>query len=241
MAGARIGDKIVRARDVMTLEVVTVHSSMSVEQAALLMDEQGISGMPVVDEVGSVVGMITDGDIARRSEATLRQLPWWSATPLPLADAALDFVRRHRRKVGSVMTKSVIAVDADTPVAHIAGLFEEFGIKRVPVTADERVVGIVGRADLMRALVVAGTSDLGQDDQAIRAALLVRLRDDAGVREPRFNLLVENGIVHLWGVLPTEAERHAVKVLAEDTLGVRRVDDHTRVADTRLALNTRIA
>jgi CBS domain-containing protein len=225
----------VRARDVMTLDVVTTRSSTSIEEAATLMLERGIGGMPVVDEDERVVGMVSDGDIARRTDAVTERAPWWQVAPTAASDAALDFIRGHLRKVKSVMTSPVVTVDGEMPIARIGGLFEEFGIKRVPVTDEQRIIGIVGRGDLIRALATAGTADLAEDDQAIRFVLLGRLRDEAGVRDPRFNLTVDNGIVHLWGLLPTEAERRAVTVLTENTPGVRRVVDHAKIAETRYA------
>jgi CBS domain-containing protein len=210
-----------RARDVMTPDVVVARPAMSVAEAAQLMAEHGITGLPVVGDDRTVIGMISDGDIAWRTDAAARRPPWWSDEVTARADAALDFVHYHHRKVGTAMTTAVISVDEDRPVARIAGILAEFGIKRVPVIVEGRLAGIVGRADLIRALATAATADLGADDNAIRSALLMRLRDDAGLSDPRFNLTVENGTVHLWGELPREAERHAVCVLAADTLGVR--------------------
>lgn len=223
----------------MTHDVITARPSMGIDEAVRRMEEHAIGGMPVTDEAGLLVGMISDGDLARRANAAGAPEPLWHVAPASSFDGAIDFVRPLTRVV-SVMTSPVIAVDEETPVAEIARLFEEFGIKRVPVTMDGSLVGIVSRADLVRALVVVGTADLDEDDHAMRSALLLKLREDAGISDPRFSVMVENGTVHLWGILRTETERRVVQDLVRAAEGVRRVDDHTTTVEPHFVANGKI-
>jgi CBS domain-containing protein len=113
------------------------------------------------------------------------------------------------------MTASVVTVDEDAPIGCVAALMEEHGIKRVPVTHEGKLVGIGSRRDLLRAIVAATISDVAPGDAAIRRSILVRLGENTGLEAARLSVTVANGVVHPWGIVGSETERHAARVVAE--------------------------
>ncbi len=217
------------AADIMTPDVITVGPDTPLDQIVTLMLDGRISGIPVVDE-DAVIGIVTEGDLLRRVE--LGSEPRRShllellsrATPL-----AAEYVRSHGRKASEVMTESVITVDDTTPIAEIARILETRRIKRVPVLRDGKLVGIVSRANLLRALAtrLQATAPSQVDDQRIRTALLTELRAHKwGAMVAQLDVTVENGVVELWGVVHSQEQKMAVRVLAENMPGVTRVEDH---------------
>jgi CBS domain-containing protein len=217
------------AADIMTSDVVTVRPDTPLDQVVTLMLDGRISGVPVMDG-DYVVGMVTEGDLMRRVElgSEPRRSPLLElvsrATPL-----AADYVRSHGRKASEVMTENVITVDDTTPIADIARLLETRRIKRVPVLRDGKMVGIVSRANLLRALAthLQPTPPVFADDLRIRTDLLAELRQHKwGAMIAQLDVTVEDGVVNLWGVVHSQEQQMAVRVMAENTPGVRRVDDH---------------
>jgi CBS domain-containing protein len=143
------------AADVMTRRVISVPPDASIEDAVKLMLDRGISGLMVVDASGHLAGVVTEGDLLRRSElGTGRQRSWWLRLLVSPGRQAEDFTRAHGRKVSDVMTTEVVSVDADASLTDIVELMEKHRIKRVPVTQHDKVVGVCSRADLLRALAV---------------------------------------------------------------------------------------
>lgn len=141
------------ARDVMTGGVVPVNSKSSLAQAVELMLKLKVSGLPVVDDRGELVGMITEGDLLRRAElGTERKRPRWLEFLRGPGALAEDYVKTHARRVDEVMTEGVYSVAEETPIADVVSLMNSRRIKRVPVVRDGLPVGIISRADLVRAL-----------------------------------------------------------------------------------------
>jgi len=217
------------AADIMTPDVITVPPDTPLDQLVGLMLENRISGVPVTQD-DSIVGIVTEGDLMRRVElgtetrrSHLLEL-LSGATPL-----AAEYVRSHGRKASEVMTQAVVTVEHTTPIAEIARLLEARRIKRVPVLRDGKLVGIVSRANLLRALasrLQASPPPLA-DDRRIRSALLSELRRHKwGTTVAQLDVTAENGVVALWGVVHSEQQRRAVLVSAENTPGVKRVEDH---------------
>jgi CBS domain-containing protein len=145
-----------RASDVMSAAVVTVPAEATIVEAAKVMLEHGVSGVPVVDNEGRLVGIVTEGDLFRRCEIGTEPDPsLQSAGPPSNPDTFRRFVKSHGRKVRDIMTGDVVRVFEDTPLARVAALLDLKKIKRMPVIRDGEIVGIVSRADLLRALVSA--------------------------------------------------------------------------------------
>jgi CBS-domain-containing membrane protein len=217
------------AADVMTRHVISIAPDATVEDAVKLMLDRGISGIFVVDKDGHLAGVVTEGDLLRRSElGTGRQRSWWLKLLVSPGRQAEDFTRSHGRKVADVMTPEVVAVDSDAPLTDIVELMEKHRIKRVPVTDKERVVGVVSRADMLRALAVAErqAQPAPGDDRAIRNTLLDTLEKEAWTPVSTLNVTVSNGVVDVWGTISDEQERRAICVIAENTPGVKKVNDH---------------
>src|SRR5215475_7772574 len=159
------------ASDVMTRNVISVPPEATIDDAVELMLERGISGLLVVDQAGTLVGIVTEGDLLRRDElGTGRRRSWWLRLIASPGRQAADFTRTHGRKVADVMTHDIVSVDAKAPLEEIVALMEEHRIKRVPVLDGDHVVGVVSRADLLRALSVAAREHgaATADDSTIR-------------------------------------------------------------------------
>jgi CBS domain-containing protein len=205
------------ASDVMTRSVISVPPDATVADAVELMLERGISGLLVVDNSGTLVGMVTEGDLLRRDEiGTRRQRSWW-----------LRLLASPSRQAADLMTRDVISVDAKASLSDIVALMEEHRIKRVPVLEGDKVVGLVSRADLLRALSVAARErGAAADDRSIRERILDTLTHENWAPKTTLNVTVVNGVVDLWGTISNDQERRAICVMAENTPGVRKVVDH---------------
>jgi CBS domain-containing protein len=224
-----------RAMDVMTPNVITVGPDTSVQRLAALLSERGISGAPVVDSEGSMIGIVSEGDLLRRAELGTekrneRRQSWWLEHYA--SGLAQDYVKSHGRSVKDIMTRDVVTVSEDTDLAEIATLLETRRIKRVPVVREGKVVGIISRSNLVRALgatQIAAASGAGvSDDRAIRTRLFAELGKQAwaGKLWPQ-DIIVNGGIVHLWfGSDEPDERRQAMRVAAENVDGVRRVEEH---------------
>lgn len=217
-----------KASDVMTTNVISVGPEMKVAEAAQLMLDRRISGVPVIDSAGQLAGMVTEGDMMRRAELATGGRPWWLSTAASAEEKAVAYTKAHGLKVSDVMTREVVTLQEDEPLDRIAMLFEERGIKRAPVVRHGKVVGIVSRANLLQG-IVAGKSRPGPRDEEIRSAILTRAPQEAGIRDMLVSVTVADGVVHLWGNLASQQECDALRVVAETTEGVREVHDHLRL------------
>jgi CBS domain-containing protein len=219
-----------RAGDVMTADVVTVGPGARVDEIARLMLEHHISAVPVVDAAGGLVGIVSEGDLVRRVEtATVGRRAWWLELLADPAALARDYVKTHGRRAADVMTREVLTVGVDTPLEDVARLLERRGVKRVPVVREGRVIGIVSRADLVRGLAVRPVQPPpggAADDRVIRDRVLAALRGQPWWIGAYRNVVVVDGVVHLWGLARSPAEREAMRVAAETVPGVQRVEDH---------------
>ncbi|HEY1411304.1 MAG TPA: CBS domain-containing protein [Rhodopila sp.] len=215
--------------DVMTRNCITIAPDATVEEAVNLMLSRHISGLFVVDKAGDLAGVITEGDLLRRDElGTQRNRPWWLRLLASPARQAADFTRANGRHVRDVMTEDVISIAQDAPLEGVVAAMEANRIKRLPVTADGKVVGVVSRTDLLRALIGrARTSEpLPTDDRAIRAAIMTALEAQAWAPMTTLNVTVANATADIWGTITNEEERHAIHVAVENTPGVKAVHDH---------------
>ena len=222
------------AREVMTPNPISVTAAMPVEDCAKLLLEKRISAVPVVDAAGGVIGIVSEGDLMRRREAgTERRYSWWLELVSDPQTMARDFVKSGGHKVSDVMTRQVVSVTEDTALAAIAGILEKHRIKRVPVMREGKIVGIVSRADLVRALLVVRPAPAagGASDADIRDRFLARLDKEPWGPRSYVNILVNEGQVELWGFASSPDEARAIGLLAEDVPGVRGVVNHVRVGE----------
>ena len=218
------------AIDVMVRDVITVHPDTDVAQAVALLSKHDVSALPVVDATGHLLGVISEADLLRRVEiGTDKHRPWWMEAVTGASVLAEEFAKSHGKKVGELMTAEVVSATEDTSLAEIATLFERHRIKRVPITRDGKLVGVVSRSNLIQALasVVGRTNGAETEDadRAIRRELLVRLEGQTWTGFGGRNIIVSHGVVHVWGLVDSEAERKALTALAEGVPGVARVSD----------------
>ena len=216
-----------KVSDVMTWGVVSVEADASVERAARLMLQNKISGLPVVDAKGSLVGVVTEGDFLRRGEiGTQRRRPRWLELVIGPGRLATEYVHAAGRKVSEIMTPDPLTVTPDTPLDDVVDLMERRRIKRLPVLEDGKLVGIVSRANLMHALASLAREARApsEGDDVIRDRILAELSKQPWA--PQINVVVRDGVVDLSGVLTDERERQAFVVAAENVRGVKVVHDH---------------
>ena len=213
--------------DVMARNVVTLMPGHSVKHAAQILLDHHVSGAPVVDGEGRLVGILTEGDLLRRVEFGLGATPndpWARASWVE--GSARDFVRSHSWRVEDVMSRPVATVTEDTSLAQVAVLLGTRSIKRLPVLRDGKLVGIVSRADLLRVIAAASPEPIAAGDEALRISAHAHLRDAALMFALCPDVTVVDGIVHLWGKIRSEAERDAARVAVEAVPGIAGIEDH---------------
>lgn len=223
-----------RAKDVMTTDVITVAPDISVQALATLLAEKGISGAPVVGADGRMVGIVSEGDLLHRAEIgtarrhRVRRRSWW--LDHFASDAARDYVKSHGRSVADIMTSNVVSVDEEADLADVAAVLEGRRVKRVPVMRGGAVVGIISRANIVRAVGAsrgAATDGSENDDRSIRGRLLAELGREEWAKVWPEDIIVRDGVVHFWlsDDEPPE-KRQALRVAAETIAGVRGVEEH---------------
>jgi CBS domain-containing protein len=223
-----------KAKDIMTSPVVTVEPDVGVLQAVRIMLQRHMSGLPVVDKEGRLIGIVTEGDFLRRAETgTQRRRPRWLEFLVGPGRLAQDYARSHGRKVSEVMTADPVTIGENASLDEIVKLMEKRQIKRAPVVRGDKVVGIVSRANLLHALasVARETKPAERDDEAIRALILAELAKEPWAPVTLINPVVREGVVELWGTITDERERPALIIAAENVPGVKAVHDHLAWVD----------
>jgi CBS domain-containing protein len=216
-----------QVKDIMTINVISIGADETVAKAASLMLQNRISGLPVVDKEGELVGMVTEGDFLRRGElGTQRRRPKWLEFILGPGKLAEEYVRASGRKVEDVMTPDPWTISEDDSLEAVVAMMERHRIKRLPVTRGDRMVGIISRANLMHALATFAR-DLpppAGGDSAIRANILAAIAKQDWA--PHINVIVKDGVAELHGVVTDDRERQGLVVAAENVAGVKKVHDH---------------
>jgi CBS domain-containing protein len=221
-----------KAADIMVTDVITLNVDDTVQTAAQVLLDRRISGAPVVDAQGRLVGMVSEGDLIRRAEiGTEKRRSWWLELLAGAEDSARNFVRAHAVKLADVMTRDVIGASENSSLNEIATLLEKHGIKRVPILRDGKVVGIVSRANLLQALASSialadATTDVAGGDQVLRGRVVDQIRQLPWGMPWLVTVTVQNGVVELWGPVQSEGQRQALRVAAEATPGVRAVKEN---------------
>jgi len=218
-----------KASEVMTRNVVTVGRGTPVAKAIRVMLDNHVSGLPVLDDDGKIAGILTEGDLLRRGETgTERHRPRWLEVLMGPGRMAGEYVRTHGRRVGGIMTQNVVSVTPDTALDEIVQLMERRRIKRVPVMDGDALVGVVSRADLLRALasVLEKQPSGTHSDDEILEKIHAELAKVAWVPRDGLSITVQDGVVDLNGVILEEKEREALRVVAENVEGVKAVEDH---------------
>jgi CBS domain-containing protein len=217
-----------QAADIMTPDVICATPDTLVSELVRLMLDNGISALPIVER-GQVVGLVSEGDLLERTETgTEQRRSRWLEMVTSSSRLAAEYTKSHGRKASEVMTREVITAEDTTSIAEIIHLFGWHRIKRVPVTRDGKLVGIVSRRNLLQALACDPPNvSTAADDRTIREAFYRELRHQPWAdATSAINAIVSDGVVHLWGVAADPARRQAIVVAAENIPGVRAVEDH---------------
>ncbi len=219
-----------QAKDVMTKKVISVGPEDTILRAIRLMLQNKISGLPVIDMSGQLVGVVTEGDFLRRGEnETLHRPPRWIEFLMGPGPLATEYVHSHGRKVREVMTNEVRSVTEDTPLEEVVNVMEKYHVKRVPVLHENKVVGIISRANIVRAVakVAWQTAKAGVpgDDAQIRQQLVDFLNKQRWAPTGTVNVTVGNGVVTFTGAIYDDRQREALRVAAENIPGVKSIDD----------------
>jgi CBS domain-containing protein len=223
-----------RAHQIMTRPVITVTPETTIVEAANTMLHKHVSGLPVVDATGKLVGIVSEGDFIRRSEiGTQRKRGRWLRFILGPGKSASDFVHEHGRKISEVMTRSPLTISEDTALEEIVQLMEKNNVKRLPVIRADKIVGIVSRANLLQAVasLAREVADPTADDDHIRNRVIDAMEKNDWCPFG-LSVIVKDGIVHLSGVITEERSRQAAVVAAETVEGVKKVHDHLCWVDT---------
>jgi CBS domain-containing protein len=215
--------------DVMTKLIVKVLPEANVTEAVRVMLSNHLSGLLVMNNENKLVGVVTEGDFLRRVETGTerKRAPWleFLTGPKRLAE---DYVRSHGRTVGEVMSRNVITITEDTPIEDAVAIMERKKIKRLPVLDGDKVVGVLRRSDLMRAMATLGRAAYAPEegDAAIRNHIIAELKTHAWAPIAQIDIAVTDGVVEFWGTITEESQREALRVCAENTSGVKKVVDH---------------
>lgn len=219
------------AKDIMTTPVITIAPDTQVREIVALLIEKRISGV-LVAENERVVGIVNEGDLLHRYEiGTDGGAPdrsWWARLIRPDRNS-VAYVKSHAGRAQDIMTRHVVSITEDTSLRQIALILEARHIRRVPVLRGNQMVGIVTRADLIRALAQktqALEQPHAQTDEGIRRRLLAELEKQRWWRPDWSAVDVRDGIVSYRGLLESEDERNAARVAAENVPGVRAVEDN---------------
>jgi CBS domain-containing protein len=218
-----------QARDIMASRVVSIAPEATVLEAIELMLKNRISGLPVIDRRGALVGIVTEGDFLRRAETgTERKRPRWLEFLLGPNSLAKDYVRSHGRKVEEVMTKELVTVSEEAPLDEVVRIMERKRVKRLPVMRGRELVGIVSRASLLHAFATM-SRDLPQpakSDADIRRRVMEELAKQPWAPIALIDIVVKDGVVELWGSITEASQGEALRVCAENIPGVKAVVSH---------------
>jgi CBS domain-containing protein len=220
-----------QAKDVMTTQVITVSPDATVRDIAHLLVDNHISALPVVDDAGTVVGIVSEGDLIRREEIGTepRKRSWWLALFEEGETLAEEYIKTHGARAGDIMTRDPITVAPEAPLGEIAQLLESRRIKRVPVVDGGKLVGIVSRANIIQGLAALRSQPaqpVAASDEEIREHIAALLNDAPWTSVGTVNVIVREGVVELWGTVESQAERDAARIAIEAVPGVKRVIDH---------------
>jgi CBS-domain-containing membrane protein len=225
-AAAKKGALAMRAKDVMTVNVISVAEDTPVHEIVRLLLKYRIGAVPVVDGARQVVGIVSEGDLLR-SEGASAQRPRWLEALFGGRSAAYE--KAHGRTAGAVMTRNVFTVTEDTPLNEIAELLERQHIKRVPVLGDGRLAGIVSRANLLHGLadtIVSRHEPGAATDRRLRDEVVKILLENQKLDDALVNVTVTDGKVRLWGMVQDSDQAAAAETAARSVAGVTSVENN---------------
>ncbi len=221
-----------KAKDIMTRDVATVSPDASVREAAKLMTERRLSGLPVVTADGRVIGILTASDLLHRVETGAERRPSWFASFFARPDElARQYAKDHGRKVHEVMSRHVVSVLEEASLSEVADVLDSNGFKRVPVTRDGVLEGVISRGDLVRVISQANFNEPvpRSDDAALQRAILQQMHQQRWLDGGFVNITVKDGTVDVWGTVASKEQHTALLVLVAEIAGTAVVEDHVKV------------
>lgn len=220
------------AKEIMTRDVTTVSPSASVREAAKLMVDRRLSGLPVATSDGQLVGMLTASDLLHRVETgTEKQSSWFANFFADPDEMARRYAKAHGLKAHEVMSRHVISVRDDASLSEVADILDRSRLKRVPVVRDGTLVGIISRSDLVRILSEAsiGRPLTKSNDAALQNAIWQQIRKQTWLDSGYVSVTVSDGVVEAWGMVASLEQRNALMILIEETAGGAKVESHLKV------------
>ncbi|HHQ4779331.1 TPA: CBS domain-containing protein [Aeromonas veronii] len=223
------------AANVMTIAPVTVNENTPILEVVSLLLNLKISGLPVLDADGKMAGIVTEGDLLRRSElGTEIKRPHWKELFLSPGKLAMDYVQSHACYAGEVMTPRPLTVSPETPLDEVINLMESNNIKRVPVVKADKLVGIITRVDILKALrkilvrdrTPENTGVKAVDDDSIKREIIDRIYNQPWAPKSSIRVTVTNGVVDIYGAILDENQRTALITLIEEVTGNNDIRDH---------------
>lgn len=221
-----------QAKDIMTRDVATVPPDASIREAAKLMTDRRLSGLPVVTADGRIIGILTASDLLHRVETGAARRPSWFSSFFARPDElARQYAKDHGRKVHEVMSRHVVSVLENANLSEVADVLDRNGFKRVPVTRDGALVGIISRGDLVRVLSQTSLNDTAprSDDAALQHAIMQQVRQQPWLNSGFVNITVKDGTVDVWGSVTSTEQHTALLVLVKEVAGTAVVVDNVRV------------
>jgi CBS-domain-containing membrane protein len=213
----------------MTKDFVTVGANTPVREIAALLVRHRISAVPVVSEGGRVIGIVSQTDLGHRSETdTEKRRKWWLELFADSDSKARDYIKSHGNVANDVMTRLVVSVSKDAQLSEVAEILDTHRIRQVPVMEDGSFVGMISRADLVRKLAEATITPSASrpENGVLQKAIWHRIKAEGWVHSALVNIVVNDGVVELWGAVASDDQRRALHLLVEGVNGVRRVEDH---------------
>jgi CBS domain-containing protein len=222
------------AKEIMTREIITVRPETSIQELAQLMTERRISGVPVVDAANQLLGIVSVSDLVHRVETgTQRKRKWWAALFTDAQTLARDFVKTHGTQVSDLMTRKVVCVSTESELRHVADVLDRHGVKRVPVLEGGKLVGLISRSDLVRAVAQAAASGTPTpaltDDGAVQKALIERMDAQPWLSPSLVTPVVAAARIELYGYVASEDQRRALLLLTRELAGPREVKDELQI------------
>lgn len=229
--------------EIMTRDVVTVAPDTTVAEVAQLFSDKGISGAPVVNKSGDVVGVVSEADLLHRAEIhTEKQHSWWARLFQSDFSLAQDFIRQGAKKVADVMSTDLMTVSEDAKLAIAADLLDRHHIKRLVVLRGQKLAGIITRADIVRALAkhksILAQAPRDSSDDALLKLLEQRMSQEPWANAPYVNTHVQNGVIELSGFVSSATQKQALRVLAETLPGAKAVEDRVQIFVPPVAMAT---
>lgn len=221
-----------QAHEIMTKAVVSVRPETSVRDIAALMTDKRVSGVPVLAEDGTVLGIVSQTDLLHRRElGTETKQKWWLKLFSDPDRSAREFSKAHGLKAKDVMTRHVVSVDESTDLADVAAVLDRNRIKRVPVLRNGKMVGLIARSDFVGMLsrTPAAGGGVAVDTASLQRVLREKINAQSWLNASYLNVIIDDGNVQLWGFVGSNEQRRALRVLVEETEGVKSVDDHLGV------------